>query len=132
MFYKTFKYYMKLVYRLQISLLLSFSMVSFCSLATFYSDSYWYVSLSSIIFFSLMSVLSSCSFFLRLSSSPSTLFLEPTALNLASSIFYACVSRTSINVETMSLKPTIFFKKSIHSPLRFSVSLYLSAARTLI
>ena len=62
-------------------------MVSFCSFATFCRDSYWYVSLSSIIFFSLIRVLSSYSFFRRLSSSPSILFLEPTALNLASSIF---------------------------------------------
>ena len=116
----------------QISLFDSFSIVSFYSLATFCKLSNWYVNLSNIIFFSFTRVLSSCSLFLLLSSSPSILLREPTALSFASSIFCAYESSTSIRVLTMSLKFMIFLRKSMHSPLRFSVSRYLSAASTRI
>ena len=91
----------------QDSLLLSFSIVNFYSFSTLERLSNWKVNLSSIIFFSLIRVLSSCSFFLLLSSSPSILFLAPIAFSLASSIFCACCSRTSVKVVTISLKDII-------------------------
>ena len=93
------------------SLLLSFSIVNFCSFSTLLKLSNWKVSLSSIIFFSLMSVFNSYSFFLLLSSSPSILFLAPMALSFASSVFWAYCSRTSVRVVTISLKDIISRKK---------------------